>query len=612
MCGIVGFDWSDKKALARAVGRLSHRGPDDEGVYVDERVSLGHRRLSIIDLSSAGRQPMSSGDGRYLLVFNGEIYNYVELREELERLGYRFTTSTDTEAIMWGYDAWGAGCLDRFNGMFAFSIYDRKEGLFFLARDRFGVKPLHYRYDGGRFIFSSEIKPILDIMDRPLKPHEPAIYDYLLYNFYNHDSHTFFEGVSSLLPGHYLIYTLGEKRLLVKQWYDIPLDRQWGGDFEDATARFREIFVDAVRLRLRSDVEVGTCLSGGLDSSSIVCNLKNFDARFAEKFKSFSVVFNDPAIDESPYMEAVINDVGVEGFFVRPDLDDLLQDLDSLVAYQEEPFGGTSIFAQWCVMKLAREKGVKVLLDGQGGDELMGGYPFFFGYLFLERLRHLDLSGFLREVRGYRSHFREADGLLVMPLLLAPKKLKAAVMARYFRNVVNREFAKRYVDESSFPSLMYSATDLRRALYNRVKYSLPQLLREEDRNSMAFAIEARLPFLDYRLVEFCFSLASEHKLHEGVSKRVLREAMKDILPPKIYGRTLKLGFPTPMSNWMRDERLAGMVEHTLFSGEAGARGYYDMESLRKVFDRHRTGAIDAPQIIWKVFNLELWFRSFFS
>ncbi len=612
MCGIVGFDWNDRGVLAKAVERLSHRGPDDEGIYVDERVSLGHRRLSIIDLSSAGRQPMRGGEGRYLLVFNGEIYNYVELREELERLGCRFTTSTDSEVIIWAYDTWGAGCLDRFNGMFAFCIYDRREGLLFLARDRFGVKPLHYCHDGGRFIFSSEITPILDMMDRPLRPHEGAVYDYLLYNFYNHDAHTFFEGVSSLLPGHYLIYTLDEKRVTVKQWYDIPLDRRWGGDFEDATTRFREIFVDAVRLRLRSDVEVGTCLSGGLDSSSIVCTLKNFDPRFAEKFKSFSVAFNDPAIDESPYMEEVIRDVGVEGFFVHPDLDDLLRDLADLVKYQEEPFGGTSIFAQWCVMKLARGQGVKVLLDGQGGDELMGGYPFFFGYLFLERLRRLDFPGFFREVRGYRSRFSEADGLLVMPLLLAPKRVKAAVMARYFRNVVSREFVKRYVDESSFPSLMYSATDVRKALYNRVKYSLPQLLREEDRNSMAFAIEARLPFLDYRLVEFCFSLPSEHKLQEGISKRVLREAMRDILPPKIYGRTLKLGFPTPMGNWMRDERLSGVVEETLFSREARARGYYDMESLRRVFDNHRSGAIDAPQIIWKVFNLELWFRSFFS
>ncbi|MCX8110002.1 MAG: asparagine synthase (glutamine-hydrolyzing) [Syntrophorhabdaceae bacterium] len=610
MCGIIGFNWKNKEQLNKAMVLMNHRGPDDEGFYVDDEVSLGHRRLSIIDLTSAGRQPMTDSEARYYLIFNGEIYNYIELKDELKRKGHRFSTDTDSEVIIYAYKEWGEKALNRFNGMFAFCIYDSVEKRLFLARDRFGVKPLYYQFHNNRFIFSSEIKPILLLSDRAPAPHETAIFDYLLYNFYNYSENTFFEGIYSLLPGHYMFFDLVEKQLSVKRWYDIPLENRWTGGFEDASDKFRELFVDAIRLRLRSDVEIGTCLSGGLDSSSIVCNLKQFGPRFTDRFKSFSVVFDDPSIDESPYIHEVIHHGDFEGYFTTPSVDDLLNDVTDLITHQEEPFGGTSIFAQWCVMKLTHSHNVKVLLDGQGGDELLGGYPFFFAYLFLEKLKKMKLIELLGEIRGYRRHFREHDAFLMIILLMLSPSLKVMAMSRYFHSAINKDFIKRYAKDSVYPSVMYSLTDLNKALYNRMRFSLPQLLREEDKNSMSFSIEARLPFLDYRVVEFLFSLPSDFKLHNGLSKHILRESMRGVLPEKIYRRTLKLGFPTPLEEWIRDERFGRFMEDVIFSETSKKRGYYDMDILRQVFEGHRRRRLDATQILWKTFNLEMWFKIF--
>jgi len=612
MCGIIGFNWKDKTVLQKAMAMLSHRGPDDEGFYLNDIISLGHKRLSIIDLTSAGRQPIIDDEERFYLIYNGEIYNYIELKEELKKYGHRFTTDTDSEVIIYAYKQWGVECLKRFNGMFAFCVYDNLEKKLFLARDRFGVKPLYYQFSNGKFIFSSEIKPILLIADRQAKPHEIAIFDYLLYNFYNYSENTFFEGIFSLLPGHYLVFNLKNKNLSIKRWYDIPLDRVWAGSFEDASDHFKGLFRDAIRLRLRSDVEIGTCLSGGLDSSSIVCNLNEFGPRFTERFKSFSVIFDDPSIDESPYINEVLHHCNFDGYFITPTVDDLIKDVVKLITRQEEPFGGTSIFAQWCVMKLAHKHNVKVLLDGQGGDELLGGYPFFFAYLFLEKLKKLEIVRFFSEIWGYKKNFREHDAFLMIILLMLPHSFKIKTMSRYFYSIIDRNFIKRYAKDSIYPSLMYSITDLNKALYNRMRFSLPQLLREEDKNSMSFSIEARLPFLDYRIVEFLFSLPSDFKLHNGITKHILKESMREILPEKIYRRTLKLGFPTPLEEWIRDKRFGSVMEDTIFSSVSQKRGYYNMERLKEVFTRHRQRKLDATQILWKVFNLEMWFKIFFD
>ena len=612
MCGIVGFNWQDSEQLEKMMETLRYRGPDGEGKYLDEFVSLGHRRLAIIDLSPAGHQPMPNEDETLWLTYNGEIYNYVELVEQLKKRGHQFRSKTDSEVILHAYEEWGRECVSRFNGMFAFCIYDRNRMQFFLARDRFGVKPLYYYLQNGRFTFASEIKAILEDPAIPRRPNEPVIYDFLVYNCYDHTQETFFEGIHALLPGHSLVFDLREKRAEHFRWYDIPLhpfDR--GASEKEILTHFRDLLIDAIRLRLRSDVEVGSCLSGGLDSSSIVCSLNQFTPEHSLRFRTFSVVFPNTEIDESGYIEKVVSLVNVFPHFVTPTCRDLLQDIHSLVYYQEEPFAGTNIYAQWKVMKLSKEKGVKVLLDGQGGDELLAGYPFFFGYYFLQLFLGFNWKTLWRELIQYRKYHRDVNhGLLTPFFLLTPSRLKPYIVRFYSRYNLDKAFFKKYYGQTTVPDQMYSSMSLNEALYYRMKYGLPQLLREEDRNSMAFSIESRLPFLDYRVVEFLFSIPERFKIRDGMTKYILRESMKGILPEEVRGRTGKLGFPTPMDDWMREPEMSKYIRGFFSSDRFRGRGYHDTSEVDRLFNAHMDRKANAGLAIWKILNLELWSRIF--
>lgn len=612
MCGIVGFNWYDPKRLERMVCSLHHRGPDGEGTFFNENVSLGHTRLAIIDLSPAGKQPMSNEDNDLWITYNGEVYNYLELTEELKRKGHHFRSKTDSEVVLHAYEEWGEECLLRFNGMFAFCIYDQKRKRFFLARDRYGIKPLYYYFQDGRFTFASEIKSIIQDPTVPRKPDDHIIYDYLVYNCYNHTSNTFFQGIKTLLPGHMLIFDLETKELESHCWYDIPLQNHMERIEEsEIYNQFKALLTDAIRLRLRSDVEVGTCLSGGLDSSSIVCLLSQFTPEHSPLFNTFSVVFPNTEIDESPYVQKVTSQVEVIPHSIRPTHLDLLRDIKDLVYYQEEPFGGTSIYAQWEVMKLSKEKRVKVLLDGQGGDELLAGYLFFFGYYFLQLLFRFHWKRLWEEViHYYKIHSDVSDGLLSPFLLLTPSFLKPYVLRYYFPHTLEPRFFHNYYGKTTIPNLLYSAMNLNQALYYRMKYGLPQLLREEDRNSMAFSIESRLPFLDYRIVNFLFSLPENYKVQKGVTKYILRESMKGILPEDVRTRIGKLGFPTPMNDWMREPEMVRFIKRLISSDSFYERGYHRPSSVQKIFQAHIGKKLNAGQTLWKIINLELWFRIF--
>ena len=612
MCGIAGFNWHDPQRLKKMIQSLRHRGPDGEGEYLDDFVSLGHKRLTIIDLSSAGQQPMPNEDESLWLIYNGEVYNYLELREELKREGHRFRSKTDSEVILHAYETWGEECVSRFNGMFAFCIYDRNRKQLFLARDRYGVKPLHYHLQSGRFTFASEIKAILQDPSILRKPNDALIYDYLVYNCYNHTHETFFQGIEALLPGHTLTFDLRTKEIKKRCWYDIPLEEsEKGMNEEEVFTHFRELLIDAIRLRLRSDVEVGSCLSGGLDSSSIVCSLRQFTPEHSLRFNTFSVIFPNTEIDESGYIEKVVSLANVNSHFISPTSSDLLQDMKDLVYYQEEPFGGTSIYAQWEVMKLSREKNVKVLLDGQGGDELLAGYLFFFGYYFLQLLFGFHWKRLLEEVIRYRKiHPEVPDGLLTPILLLTPALLKPYILRFYFPNTLDKTFFQKYHGHHSVPNHLYSSMSLNRALYYRMKYGLPQLLREEDRNSMAFSIESRLPFLDYRVVNFLFSIPEKFKVRNGMTKYVLRESMKGVLPEEVRSRVGKLGFPTPMDDWMREPEVIRLIREIFSSDSFRGRGYHSPPAVERLLRAHIDRKVSAGQTIWKILNLELWFKIF--
>lgn len=655
MCGIFGIWHQDGKpvdlaVVQRATTILCHRGPDDEGYLLvnthtgrvvpcggkdtDSRLGLprieeffgeafalvlGHRRLAIIDLSPAGHQPMASLDSRYWVVYNGEVYNYLELRSELEGYGYTFRTNTDTEVILAAYQQWGEACVPRFNGMWGLALWDSQEQRLFIARDRFGVKPLYYVYEGGRFAFASELKALVGQHGRPFEPEDGAIYRYLVGGLLPspQGGQTFFKGVQSLPPGHWLI--VRPNGAVTKQRYwTLPInpDRTSSQDAAEVVKGYRDLFTDAVRLRLRADVPVGTCLSGGVDSSSIVCVVNRLMAeggltaeQIGHQQKTFSAVYSTVGpYNERVHIERVLQATGAEGNLTFPTAERLRTDIERLIWHQDEPFGSTSIFAQWCVMSKVRERGVKVLLDGQGADEALGGYrPFdvFLSWL----IRRAELGRALAETRAIQAQTGVPVWLLLARALAYQlpepwiQALRRQRMASH-TTVLQPEFAAAWRAAGGLPPL--ERRDLHHHLCDQVQESsLPHLLRYEDRNSMAFSVEARVPYLDYRLVQFAFSEASHWRIHQGWTKWILRKAMEGIVPDEIIWRKDKVGFDTPERSWL--QMLKPCLDELLM-----------VEQLSEYLDAHKvkvlwaTGSrsVTDDRLHWRWINLAIWLRMY--
>jgi len=652
MCGIAGiysFKGNAKpEHIKRMADSLRHRGPDDEGFLAvnseftkaypltgseskvqgprieefDKPINLllGHRRLSIIDLSDAGHQPLCNEDGSLWIVYNGEIYNYLELRKELEPLGHRLKSQTDTEVVLHAYEEWGTDCLKRFNGMWSFAIVDLKGNKIFCARDRAGVKPFYYFYDDKRFCFASEIKALIEIDGFSNEPNEQILADYMFSGLIDHTEETFFKNIYQLRPGEYLL--IEAHHLTVKTHWDIEPQTVRFPRNEDYDERFYELLQDSVRLRLRSDVPIGTCLSGGLDSSSIVClvNKLMFDGHainaklIGERQKTFSSCFENPAYDERKFIELVIRKTGAEKNYAFPKGESLYKDLPRLIWQQDEPFGSTSIYAQWNVMKLAREQGVTVLLDGQGGDELLAGYFPSFYYLFSQMLRNGQFKDLIKEGKGLLKYHRDTMNQSISGIftVMASNRIKPLFRKWMGKGMEWAEegFQKKYF--RSFPRPMKFNDDLNDYLYHNFRsMTLPGLLHYEDRNSMAFSLEARLPFLDYRLVEYIFSLPSEQKIKGGVTKVILRNAMQSILPEEVRNRRDKMGFVTPEDIWVRTI-LKNHIQEIISSKSFAERGYFNINKVKRIFEEHCKGERNASSSIWRWVNLELWFRNFFD
>ena len=406
MCGIAGIvDFGREVDLRSAIAMaalLEHRGPDDAGAFAEDGVALAHRRLAIIDLSRDGRQPMADPSGRCRLVYNGEVYNYRELRSELAAIGHRFRTQTDTEVIIAAYLEWGPACVERFNGMWAFALWDRLTGELFCSRDRFGIKPFYYRREGHRLVFASELKAFR-ADSAPLTPNPPAVRAYLEHGLLDHTEETFFAGIMQLPPAHWMVFSKD----------GLKLSRYWRLESQDAppdaTNVVRELFLDAVRLQLRSDVPVGSALSGGIDSSAIVCAIdyllrteSGSAASVGNRQRTFTAYFGDPGLDERPYARAVIDRTRAAAHWISFTDNDLTSDLATIVEAHDEPFRSPSMVAGWYVMRAARESGVKVLLNGQGADELLAGYRSAFAFLFADLLRAGQFRGLASEVAAYR------------------------------------------------------------------------------------------------------------------------------------------------------------------------------------------------------------------
>jgi asparagine synthase (glutamine-hydrolysing) len=555
MCGIAGIvsrrNTIDlQQTVKEMTDRVRHRGPDDEGCYVRGRVALGHRRLSIIDLSSAGHQPMSSADDRYVITYNGEIYNYLELRAELESLGFRFRTKTDTEVILVAYAAWGRDCLSRFNGMWSFAIHDREKNSLFAARDRFGVKPFYYILTDTCFAFGSEIRQLLPLLPAA-KANSKIVADFLLTGVQVQSAETFFEQVSTLRPGHSLVYDVNEDSCTIERYYSL-LDRLNGGGDQptaDAIRDFRHSFDDSVRLRLRSDVRVGTCLSGGLDSSSIALAAAQMHRKVSNApFAAITAISEDPRNSEEAYAREVVSAGALDWIKVCPTYEDFCGLLSHVVTHQEEPFASPSICMQAFVMRTARENGVTVLLDGQGGDETLLGYDKYYAAYCVMLWR----DGGMREViRGLRQTMKSNVNMNVA-------RFAAYCLFGLVPNARLLYYRHRSSYLSANPPLIdwmsdfaHACLEARRLQVLEVETtSLPSLLRFEDKNSMAFSIETRLPFLDYRLVEKSVELAPHLKMQDGWTKWILRQAMSDLLPHDIAWRRNKIGFAAPTDVWL--------------------------------------------------------------
>ena len=636
MCGILAIINNKRsltsKQLHTASAIIRHRGPDDEGFLTWEpgrmqiwagadtanstkeywkyqdlpaeqpfKVGLGHRRLSILDLSPAGHQPMQYEKAGLSLVFNGEVYNYIEIRAELEALGHQFKTKSDTEVILHAWEQWGTGCLQKFNGMFAIVLLDERKKELYAIRDRFGVKPVYYYKGANATYIASEIKQIRTSPDYTLDMEVAVARQFLATGAVDHTEDTFDKKIKHLPCGHYLKMDLtmenGEAEIV--QWYTLK-PKQWSGSFDAAADEFRALLTDAVRLRLRSDVKVGTALSGGLDSSSIVCiaaDILKANGNFAGQ-ETVTACFADARFDEWNFAQEVIAKTNAHPHRVFPSFAGMQEEMDAFTWHQDEPVASTSVFSQWAVFKTSHEAGLKVMIDGQGADEQLAGYGGNDLPLYTGLIQKRDFAALMAEARSYKSeHGAWPKGFLLGAMKLNMGKGAAPASLDWLRG-------GEPVSIFNLP-----AKSLQKNLLRQV-YSqpLPALLRYEDHNSMAWSVESRTPFMDYRLMEFNLGLPERFVYRDGVRKTILRKAMENVIPAAITNRRDKMGFVTPEELWLKGEG----KEWFLNAIDYTCKTFPDIIN-EPVLNKYVAAVIDGKEafstIPWRVASLGLWHRS---
>lgn len=551
---------------------LVHRGPESAGYWVNANNTVGfaHRRLCILDLNERANQPFTYL--HYTIIFNGEIYNYLELKDELQRLGYTFTTTSDTEVIPAAYDCWGADCLKRFDGMFAFALWDEKQQQLFIARDRFGEKPLYYyapyelRGRFSQFMFASEMKALW-AAGAPKHVNGTMMLNYITLGYVQNPlkkTATFYNDILSLPPGHYLTVQPNEGRVQMKRWYTMQVKTEGlkVKSEDDVIAQFKELLTASVKRRLRSDVNIGTCLSGGVDSSAIVAMCSGNKAPHLTH-ECFTAIFPGFEKDESFYSNHVANYFSLNQHTVKVTADDWINNFTTLMHHQEEPLQSASVLTQFMVYRLAKEQGITVLLDGQGADEILGGYKKY-THWFLQQLLRSDRATFSKEKKLLQeNNFLENWGpknyaSAFMPAKTAALLQSKAVKQQNNNSAVNKEFRLKYqnIDTLQKP-VVNKLEDI--LYYNTFIAGLGELLRYADRNSMAHSHEVRLPFLEHNLVEFIFSLPSTYKIHDGFTKWVLRKSVEPLLPADIVWRKDKVGYEPPQQQWMQQATVQQMI-----------------------------------------------------
>ena len=603
MCGICGFSWRDEDLMHSMLDSLRHRGPDGGGLHVSGGISIGHRRLSIIDLSECGKQPMPNEDETIWVTYNGEVYNFLELRRTLEKQGHTFRSDTDTEVIIHAYEEWGVECFNRLNGMWAFCIYDKKNNILLLSRDRFGIKPLYYHHDAGKFAFASEIRALLSI-DVKVEPNDKLIHDFLLHNITDHTDETFFSPIKRLPKASYAVYDINKHTLNINVWWVPEKAEKQTVSYPVAVQKLKELLTDSVNIELRSDVPVGTCLSGGLDSSTIACLI---DSSKQASIKTFSAVYNDFKHDESSYIDIVSQQKLITNYKTYPSQAISRAELYDLINAQGEPVPGPSSYAHYCVMRLVKENNVTVLLDGQGSDEILAGYHYFYGFYLKGLLRQTRLGIFLREVMSLISGGEWKFGFSSFIFLMLPHKVRDWYLLR--KSNINPEFHATHC--SDYSARFYSCLNLKEAIIFHLNHKLEHLLIWVDHNSMYFSKESRVPFLDYRIVEFILGLPEDYLIGSGLTKRILRDAMVGTVPAEILARRDKIGFATPEDDWLRKPEVKVMLEDYFQKSKPLCYPYINLEKTKNLIQRHQAGQ-NHGRIIWRTLFLEIWMKTFFK
>ena len=625
MCGIAGYlvknkdrEWG-KSSLVIMTDLLAHRGPDAEGQWCDDKVGLGHRRLSIIDLSDQSNQPMISHDGRFIITYNGEVYNYKELKEKLIRLGAKFKTECDTEVIIEAYRFWGEKCFNWFNGMWAFCLYDLENKRVILCRDRFGIKPLYYINRQDVLVFASEVKAILGVLPEERIPNVTCIYRYLAGTLNEDvDEKCFYQNIKIFPPAHFMTIDIESGKCEISEYWKVDeaaFRKKWI-EGKKPLDTFKKLFESSVKLRLQADVGVGACLSGGIDSSAIVgCASK----KFGQTMHTFSSIYKDDGCNEEVFIADVNSLWKCKSHYIRPDdyENDFIEYIKRITYHHDQPCTGASLYSQYMVMKEVHEH-VKVVLDGQGADELFAGYITYYSHYIYDLI---DRGGIFNRLKGIKlltimnKYWHEIIGAVstdaIVQLVgvknsfkfqnnekIAELKLKrtAKMFSDEFMSKVNEDYNRKDIELS---------TKLNTRLCNDViNKSIPALLHNEDGNSMAFSVESRVPFLDYRIVEFAMALDGKYKIRDSWTKWIVRNACKEYLPDSVFIRKNKMGFPAPFSRWLREGASKNEIHEVL--NRFSACGIVPKETVISLYESHMRNEGDYSNLLFRMFNLQLW------
>lgn len=628
VCGIAGYInksgryTTSRESVKKMTDKMIHRGPDAEGQWVDERVALGHRRLSIIDLDEKSNQPMVSHDGRYVITFNGEIYNYIELKKELSAKGACFKTNGDTEVIIEAYRKYGVDCFNKFNGMWAFALYDREYQEIILCRDRFGIKPLYTIDNDEVFSFASEMKAIIAAFPEENIPNETWEYHYLSRSWpEDSDEECFYRNIKIFPQAQYMVYDLKKHTRQYMKYWEVDekvFYKKWIHG-RNPIKTFRELFESAVGLRLRADVEVGACLSGGIDSSSIVgCVSK----KYGKKIHTFSSIYEDVDCNEEMYIRKVNEKWGTMPHYMKPDdyEKDFIRYVEDITYYHDQPSTDASLYSQYMVMKSAQSN-VKVLLDGQGADELFAGYvPYHLCYIddLMEKNTFVSRRQAIKILSNMKKKWPDLMNSVSTDTIVRVAGIKNSFWFQTENNEKGKKFPKELqlftseflnkVDEKKREKEIQCSSHLNTRLCKDIlNDSVPYLLHNEDGNSMAFSIESRVPFLDYRIVEFAIALDGKYKIRSNWTKWIVRKGCKDYLPKEVAKRKNKMGFPAAFARWLREGKSKGVAAKIIY--EFGNRNIVPKETIDQFYKAHMNMEADFNQILFRFLSLELWLRA---